>query len=75
MVRMFVSTTTIGLGMGLVLFLRWRASVRDRLVAARGASTGPVQAHEGDRPPARTTAVAPTLAFSETQDDAHQRAE
>ena len=32
MVMMFVSTTTIGLGMGLVLFLRWRTSVRDRFV-------------------------------------------
>jgi hypothetical protein len=75
MVRMFVSTTTIGLGMALVLFLRWRASVRDRFVAAQRASTGPVQAYEGERPPARTTVAEPTLAFSETHDDADSRAE
>jgi hypothetical protein len=75
MVRMFVSTTTIGLGIGLVLFLRWRASVRDRCVAARRASAGPVQAYEGERPPARTTVAGPALAFSETHDDADSRAE
>jgi hypothetical protein len=75
MVRMFVSTTTIALGMGLVLFLRWRASVRDRFAAARRASAGGVQACEGVGPPARTTAAGPTLAFSETHNDADSRAE
>lgn len=75
MVKTFVSTTTLALGTGFVLFLRWRASVRDRFVASRRASKTPGRAGEGEPLPATANGGWLDPAFSETHDDAHPRGE